>query len=191
MKNCDEMVNRLLERKEQYEVRQKRKRKVLVRTVTAMGCTCFAALLSIGLWQSGLFNTTRPVLLYTGGNEINAGGVFCGDYWVNDENNSSTQSNSACSSASSNGNSQNDPATDDLDDVIGMVVVDGVTYVQFETNPDVYTPDACLGAAGDFQGTYQTLLTDVPAKLYTTKEDPDVLIVRLENGGVVVLAKEK
>lgn len=58
MKNCDEMVNSLLERREQYITEQKRKRKVITRTVTSMCCVCLVALLGFGMWQGGMFNTT-------------------------------------------------------------------------------------------------------------------------------------
>ncbi len=60
MKNCDEMVNSLLERREQYAVRQKRKRTVIIRTVTSMCCVCLVALLGFGMWQGGIFGTTPP-----------------------------------------------------------------------------------------------------------------------------------
>lgn len=60
MKNSNEMVNSLLKRREHYEAEQKRKRSVITRTVTSMCCFCLVALLGIGVWQSGLFNTTQP-----------------------------------------------------------------------------------------------------------------------------------
>lgn len=57
MKNCDEMVNSLLERREQYITEQKRKRKILARTITSMCCVCLAALLGLSVWQGGRFNS--------------------------------------------------------------------------------------------------------------------------------------
>lgn len=57
MKNCDEMVNSLLERREQYISEQKRKRKVITSTATSMCCVCLVALLGFGMWQGGMFNT--------------------------------------------------------------------------------------------------------------------------------------
>lgn len=57
MKNCDEMVNSLLERRAQYDAEQKRKRKVLTRTVTSMCCVCLVALLGFGMWQGGMFTS--------------------------------------------------------------------------------------------------------------------------------------
>ena len=57
MKNCDEMVNSLLERREHYISAQKRKRKVIISTATSMCCVCLVALLGFGMWQGGMFNT--------------------------------------------------------------------------------------------------------------------------------------
>lgn len=56
MKNCDEMVNSLLERRDQYVTEQKRKRAVLTRTVTSMCCVCLIALLGFGMLQGEIFN---------------------------------------------------------------------------------------------------------------------------------------
>ena len=56
MKSCDEMVSSLLERREQYAAEQKRKRKVLIRTVTSMCCVCLVALLGFGVSQGDWFN---------------------------------------------------------------------------------------------------------------------------------------
>lgn len=63
MKNTNEMVNSLLERREHYEAEQKRKRSIITRTVTSMCCFCLVVLLGFGVWQSGLFRTTPPVIL--------------------------------------------------------------------------------------------------------------------------------
>ena len=60
MKNSEEMVNSLFERREQYNAEQKRKRSIITRTVTSMCCVCLVALLGFGMWQGGMFNTTPP-----------------------------------------------------------------------------------------------------------------------------------
>lgn len=60
MKNCDEMVNSLLERRDRYAAEQKRKRAIITRTVTSMCCVCLVALLGFGMWQSGMLDTTPP-----------------------------------------------------------------------------------------------------------------------------------
>ncbi|MDD6275410.1 MAG: hypothetical protein PUB20_01090 [Clostridia bacterium] len=63
MKNCDEMVNSLLERRDRYVAEQKRKRKIIIRTATSMCCVCLVALLGFGMWQGGMFNTTQSETL--------------------------------------------------------------------------------------------------------------------------------
>ncbi len=63
MKNSEEMVNSLLERREQYSAEQKRRKTVITRTVTSMCCLCLVALLGFGIWQSDLFITTPPTIL--------------------------------------------------------------------------------------------------------------------------------
>ncbi len=55
MKNCNEMVNSLLERREQYETEKIKKRKRLTRTLTPICCLCLVALLGLGARQGGWF----------------------------------------------------------------------------------------------------------------------------------------
>lgn len=70
MKNCDEMVNSLLERRDTYVAEQKRKRTMIIRTATSMCCVCLVVLLGFGIWQGGMFNTTPPI---TAEDSINIG----------------------------------------------------------------------------------------------------------------------
>lgn len=63
MKNCDEMVNSLLERRGQYQTEQKRKRRSAMRITSAACCFAFAALVGVGGWQSGWFDRTPPATL--------------------------------------------------------------------------------------------------------------------------------
>jgi len=62
MKNTNEMVNSLLERRERYETKQKRKISIVTRTVTSMCCLCLIVLLGFGVWQRGLFTKTPPAI---------------------------------------------------------------------------------------------------------------------------------
>lgn len=55
MKNCNEMVNSLLERREQYETEKRNRRKMLTRTITPLCCMCLVALLGFGAWRGGMF----------------------------------------------------------------------------------------------------------------------------------------
>ena len=77
----------------------------------------------------------------------------------------------------------------DVDDAMGMIVKDGVTYLQiFGADEYNFTLDENIGYANDFEGYYR-YIKDVVGEVYTVKESPDVLVVKLSNGGTVVLAR--
>jgi len=63
MKNCNEMVNSLLERREQYIEEQKRKRTIIIRTASTACCVCLVALSVFRVFQSNVGNTPpdRPI----------------------------------------------------------------------------------------------------------------------------------
>ena len=57
MKNCEEMVKSLLERRDWYNAEKRRRKKAIItRTAASMCCICLAALLGAGLWKDGAFN---------------------------------------------------------------------------------------------------------------------------------------
>lgn len=60
MKNSNEMVRSLLERKAEYEENQKRKKKIVIRTVTIFSCICLAVLVSLGVWHGGKNIKSEP-----------------------------------------------------------------------------------------------------------------------------------
>ena len=69
MKNCEEMVNSLFERREEYIAEQMKRRKVVTRTITSMCCVCMVVLLGVGAWRGGIFDTvfqTEQDALYPG-----------------------------------------------------------------------------------------------------------------------------
>ncbi len=55
MKSCNEMVNSLLERRQQYETEKKRRRKQAVCIITPLCCVCVVVLLGFGVWRMGMF----------------------------------------------------------------------------------------------------------------------------------------
>ena len=55
MKNYEEMVSDLLERRDQYVVEQRRKKKVWVRVGATACCVCLMGMAGVGLWKGGLF----------------------------------------------------------------------------------------------------------------------------------------
>lgn len=61
MKNCDEMVNSLLERRDEYNVEQKRKKKNLIRITVSMCCVCLVALIGFSFWNGDLLEKKPPL----------------------------------------------------------------------------------------------------------------------------------
>ncbi len=108
----------------------------------------------------------------------------------NNENNIDPETTS--SQTVSNADEEEDTAPERgfgyVDDTLGMIYKDGVMYMQFSVYDNGFTLDEYIGAASDFDGTYK-YIEDVTGEVYTVKESPDVLIVKMSNGGTVVLAK--
>ncbi len=77
------------------------------------------------------------------------------------------------------------PATEEERcDILGSVEWNGKTYMQvFNKSP--YTLDKDIGRAGDFKGAYHNLNDN--SRIYTVKEDENILVVKFENGGSVTL----
>ncbi len=178
MKNYNQMANDVFHRIEEHEVIRQNRKKVIKRIITPVCCFCLAALLGIGLWQGDLFNNKPPVKLE---DSVNIGEK---DY-ISPED--------IYSSKKEQVNENSYEANDESFDVIGLVKVNGINYVQCSTNTKVYTPDKYLGNASDYEGTYQTNFSDIAGGLYMTKEDPNVLMVEIKRGeytDYVVLIKE-
>ncbi len=52
MKNCDEMVRSLIERRDQYAIEQKRKKTKIVGTLSSLCCVCLVVLAGFGVWMN-------------------------------------------------------------------------------------------------------------------------------------------
>lgn len=61
MKNCNEMVNSLFERREKYIAEQKKNRKVITHTVTSVCCICLIVLFGFGIWKTEIFKNLSPI----------------------------------------------------------------------------------------------------------------------------------
>ena len=59
MKTCDEMVNSLLKRREQYAVTQKKKKRVLVGTIISL---CVVAMVGVAVWKMPSVTEQPPVM---------------------------------------------------------------------------------------------------------------------------------
>lgn len=99
MKNCEEMVHSLLTRRDQYAAAQRRKRAVITRTVIPVGCVCLAALVGVGLWKGGVFDTMPPETAgdavisgekdYIGPDELRIISSYAGSYTTGDTSSAS------------------------------------------------------------------------------------------------------
>ena len=63
MKSCKEMTERVLARRDAYEVRQKQKRKAVMRITSAVCAFAVFAAVGVGLWRGGAFDTETPPTL--------------------------------------------------------------------------------------------------------------------------------
>lgn len=185
MKSYDETINTVFDRIGEYKTAQKRKKKIIVRTVLPACCVALAAAIGIGVWQSDIFKTKSSVSLedstvigekdYIEPDEL--------DDDITDENRESSADMVLDSATKSTSNSNS------VADILGSVVIDGITYFQYSADENSFTIDTYLGDARDFEGTYNSALNDIPAELYTVKESKNVLIVKLGNGGTIVLGR--
>ncbi len=60
MKTYNEMVESLQERRQQFEAQKKKRNKLIARMAASFGCVCLVALLGIGMWYGGVFES-KPV----------------------------------------------------------------------------------------------------------------------------------
>lgn len=61
MKNYVEMTESIIKRSNEYEAAQKRKKRIITRTVASLCCFSLVVMLGVGIWQSGIFNRTIDI----------------------------------------------------------------------------------------------------------------------------------
>lgn len=197
MKSYDETINTVFDRISEYKTAQKRKKKIITRTVVPACSVVLAAAIGICVWQSDIFKSKPSVSLE------DSTVIGEKDYIEPDEldddiktDTSATEQNKglddisdrATYSTSSNAD-VNGTVGNDIADIIGAVIVDEVLYQQFSVDEELFTADKYLGDARDFDGTYKSHINEMPVELYTTKESENVLIAKLSNGGTVVMGR--
>lgn len=193
MKSYDETINTVLDRIGEYKTAQKRKKKIITRTVLPVCSVTLAAAIGIGAWQSGIFKSKSSVTLED--STVIGEKDYIGPDELDDDIKTDTSepeqnktlddiSDRATYSTSSNAGNKNGVA-----DILGSVVIDGITYIQYNADENSFTIDTYLGDARNFEGSYNSSFNDISTELYTVKESKNVLIVKLENGGTVVLGR--
>lgn len=189
MSKYDDLTQRLLERRAQYVAAQKKRNKMLTGAAATL---CVVALVGVAVWQGADAPSPPPVTMGTTTTTTTTPAKTEDTTATTTATPTETEDTTTATTTGTHdtiGSSVDTSAADGLGDLIGMLVIDGVTYVQCAADEDAYTPDVYLGAAHDYEGTYQRS-KDVVGRVYTVKEDPHVLIVELSNGGTVVLVAE-
>lgn len=184
MKSCDEMVKNLLERRDDYDKKQKSRKKILTRAVTTVAALCLVLVASIGVLRgNNLKDSVKEP--------------------ENDIKNEQVVSNTPPQESGDTGEEKSENLLPSTADIIGLVVVDGVTYIQDQTfaDPDSYEIDRFIGNVDEYEGSYNLpdemkekfymeKIDNITGKLYTVKDDSDVLIAKFSNGGTIILRKE-
>lgn len=167
MKTYNEMTESVFKRINEYEADKARKRKTALRTAVPVCCLAAAALVGVTVWKN------------SGGKAVQK-----------PETESSQITESVPSETDSNSDGKKRAFI--TNDVLGFVITDGHEYLQEMTDyviDEAYTADRYLGDARDLEGSYNKKYNDMSAELYSVKESKNVLLVKLENGAVVVLVR--
>ncbi|MBQ8740557.1 MAG: hypothetical protein IJY79_03280 [Clostridia bacterium] len=193
MKSYDETINTVFDRIGEYKTAQKRKKKIITRTLLPVCSVVLITVIGICVWQSGILKSEPPVTLE------DSTVIGEKDYIEPDELDNSQEEQ--ISSSSYNSTSQTDdtqpdimqiPGENDMVDIIGSVKVDGIQYLQCSTDATLFTADKYLGDAKDFEGSYKQFSNDFNSmanELYTVKESSNVMMIKLGNGGTVILGR--
>lgn len=184
MKTSDEMCENLFRRREEYE-KQKRVRNKKI--VLCASCFCLAVLVGIGVWKSGIFKSV-PVEVDNSGENIRR---------------EQPDTPPASKEQTEKASEEFTPPTD-LRDIAGYMIYENREYVQCGIEPAEYpiVLDKKIGSGEDFEGTYNREWYDrvcgeyepirhdeafIASQVYTVKDEPDLLCVKLANGGTVIL----
>lgn len=168
MKNYDETISTVFERIDQYKTEKLRKRKTITRIAIPAFSVCLAVAIGIFAVKGDVFKNESSITL--------------DDSTIIGEKDHNT-------SDDTQPDIMKIPGENDTADVLGAVIVDKIQYMQYSIDDTPFTADKYLGDAREFEGTYNSHINDMPAELYTIKESDNVLIVKLGNGGTVVLGR--
>lgn len=188
MKNYKEMANDVIRRIDEYETAHRRKRTMIIHVVTSLCCICLIALLSFELWQNRQVKTKSliPLKVLTDMTEKD------NDHENKENITSLSSSNHAISKELQE---QIDKLESQSSDSLGWIVYDERIYLQIDIDISSITPNKYLGCASEFQGFYQKQQLEsqnssgnVDGELYSVSGNPDLIFVKLDNGGSVLLS---
>ena len=167
MKSCNEMAESVFTRINEYETAKRRKKKIILSTAVPACFLCAAVIAGIAIHIAG------------------AGGTAA-DFKSSPQENSGSAVSS--SEVSSDSGCKKFAYLDD--DMLGVVYINGIEYVQSFADfviDEAFTADKLIGDARDYDGTYRD--GDMTALLYSVKESKNALILKLGNGGTILLER--
>lgn len=161
MKSSEEMYRSLLHRRDEYEKSRRVNRKAAI-TVAVASCVPFLLLAGAFIWHKGQKKTDESVQAH---NAVHGTGY-------------SSDSNEDMSSVTQ------EIVTVHTDE-IGLIITGEKEYRQYFPGNADYTRKECIGRASDFDGSYKN--SDTDGDIYTVNEADNVLMLLLDNGGIVYL----
>ena len=167
MKSYNEMAESVFTRINEYETAKRRKKKIILSTAVPACFLCAAVIAGIAIHIAG------------------AGGTAA-DFKSSPQENSG----SAVSSSEVSSDSESKKIAYLDDDMLGVVYINGIEYVQSFADfviDEAFTADKLIGDAREYDGTYRD--GDMTALLYSVKESKNALILKLGNGGTILLER--
>lgn len=161
------MAESVFTRINEYETAKRRKKKIILSTAVPASFLCAAVIAGIAIHIAG------------------AGGTAAAFKSSPQEN-----SGSAVSSSEVSSDSEGKKFAYLDDDMLGVVYINGIEYVQSFADfviDEAFTADKLIGDARDYDGTYRD--SDMTALLYSVKESKNALILKLGNGGTILLER--
>lgn len=167
MKSCNEMAESVFTRINEYETAKRRKKKIILSTAVPACFLCAAVIAGIAIHIAGAGGTAAA---FKGSPQENSGSAV------------------SSSEVSSDSGGKKFAYLDD--DILGVVYINGIEYVQSFADfviDEAFTADKLIGDARDYDGTYRD--SDMTALLYSVKESKNALILKLGNGGTILLER--
>ena len=161
------MTESVFTRINEYETAKRRQKKIILSTAVPACFLCAAVIAGVAIHITG------------------AGGTAAAFKSSPQEN-----SGSAVSSSEVSSDSEGKKFAYLDDDMLGVVYINGIEYVQSFADfviDEAFTADKLIGDARDYDGTYRD--SDMTALLYSVKESKNALILKLGNGGTILLER--
>ena len=161
------MAESVFTRINEYETAKRRKKKIILSTAVPACFLCAAVIAGIAIHIAGTGGTAAA---FKSSPQENSG--------------------SAVSSSEVSSDSESKKIAYLDDDMLGVVYINGIEYVQSFADfviDEAFTADKLIGDAREYDGTYRD--GDMTALLYSVKESKNTLILKLGNGGTILLER--